>query len=144
MPPIPPMGEEPEELIRPLPPPPVIRADRIRYQDQVFTSMVNDTDPVDAAVVECLWRIRGTGAAVADTGARFLDTDKLDERASTLIANEARFALRRLVQRGDINITRIDVTIGQDWAEVSVTYINNRSPFDRERRIARRLTDGVV
>lgn len=128
---------------KPLPPPPVIRADKLEYRGQRFASMVKDRDPVDAAVVEALWRVRGSGAAVQFTGARFLDIEKLDDRAQVVIANEARTALRRIIRRGDITIRNITVEVGSDWAEVAVFYFNNRAPFDRERVVRKRLPEEI-
>ncbi len=146
---IPPAGTTPlgtTDLVpyRPLPPPPVIRADKLVYRDQAFASMTKDTDPVDAAVIEALWRVRGSGAAVQDTGARFLDIEKLDDRAKTVIANEARTALRRIIRRGDITLTKVVVDTGPDWAEVAVHYINNRAPFNRERVARKRLPEEIA
>lgn len=123
--------------------PPVIRADKINYQDQSFASMLKDRDPVDAAVIEALWRVRGTGAAVANTGARFLDITKLDDKANTIIANEARTALTRLVNRGDIQIKKIDVSVGSDWAEVAVHYLNMRASKKKDRVIRKRFPEEV-
>lgn len=129
---------------KPLPPPPVIRADRLNYQSQAFTSVTTDRDPVDAAVIEALWRVRGSGAAVRNTGARFLDIRKLDDRAKVLLESEARTALRRLIQRGDITIKNIVVEVGGDWAEVTVHYLNNRAPFKRDRVATKRLPEEIV
>jgi len=123
---------------RPLPPPPVIRADKLDYQSQSFTSVFSDRDPTDAAVIESLWRVRGSGAAVRNTGARFLDVRKLDDKAKILLANEARVALTRLTRRGDITIEKITVETGDDWAEVSVFYWNNRTASEKKNRIAKK------
>jgi hypothetical protein len=130
--------------VRPLPPPPVIRADKLSYQSQAFESVTKDRDPIDAAVIEALWRIRGSGAAVMNTGARFLDVKKLDEKAKVLLDNEARAALRRIVRRGDITIKKIEVLTGNDWAEVQVFYLNNRAPFKRDRLATKRLPEEIV
>lgn len=129
---------------KPLPPPPVIRADKLIYQDQTFASVIQDRDPVDAAVIEALWRVRGSGAAVQDTGARFLDIPKLDDKAKTSIANEARTALTRIVRRGDIRIVKITVETGNDWAEITVAYQNNRAPYNRDRLVHKRLPEEIV
>lgn len=120
-----------------LPKPPVVRADQIDASTQEFTSMVKDQDPIDAAVVESLWRVRQSGAAVFETGARFLDVDKIDDRAARRLESEARFALRRLVRRGDIRIKNVTVETGEDWAEVTVDYINNRTALQKKERQAK-------
>ncbi len=120
-----------------LPEPPVIRADAIDPSSQEWVSMVKDLDPIDAATVESLWRIRASGAAVQNTGARFLDIDKIDERGKRALANEARFALRRLVRRNDITVKKVTVDAGPDWAEVTVDYVNNRTALQKKERRAK-------
>ena len=99
--------------------------------------MVKDQDPIDAAVVEALWRIRASGAAVQDTGARFLDISKIDDRAKRALEGEARSALRRLVRRNDITLKKVSVETGPDWAEVTVDYINNRTALQKKERQAK-------
>lgn len=133
-----PLGTTELTEYRPLPPPPVIRADKLNYQSQAFTSVVSDRDPTDAAVIEALWRVRGSGAAVRNTGARFLDVRKLDDKAKILLANEARIALSRLIRRGDITITKITVVTGDDCAELTVFYLNNRTSLAKKDRIAKK------
>jgi hypothetical protein len=127
----------------PLPPAPAIRADKLDQETSTYQSMVLDRDPVDAAVVEALWRVRGSGAAVADTGTRFLDIKKLDSQAARLIESEARNALKRMVVAGYITITKVDVTVGNDWAEVAVSYLNNRASRDKMRVVRRRVPESV-
>ena len=124
-----------------LPKPPVIRADQLNYRGQRFTSVFNDRDPVDAAVIECLWRGRGSGAAVQNTSARYFYVTKLGDDAATLIENEARLALKRLIQSGVITVTSVEVMTGADWAEVAVNYLNNRTPLEKERRAVKRLPE---
>lgn len=127
-----------------LPPPPVIRADAIDPSSQEWTSFIKDQDPIDAAVVEALWRIRASGAAVQTTGARFLDIDKIDSRAKRALESEARTALRRLVRRNDITLKKVTVDTGPDWAEVTVDYVNNRTALQkRERRAKVRVPEAI-
>lgn len=127
------------------PKPPVIRADLIDPKTQEFLKLSVDQDPIDAAVIEALWRVRASGAAVMDTGARFLDIPKIDDDHAAQVTSETRNALRRLVQRGDIFLKRIDVRTGPDWSEVDVTYLNNRAKRDRtkERHALRRFPEWV-
>lgn len=130
---------------RPLPAAPVIRADKLEYQTQAFESVFSDNDPTDAAVVESLWRVRGSGAAVRNVGTRFLDVQKLDNKAKTLLENEARIALRRLVSKGYITIKSIVVKTGNDWAEVEVNYINNRTALaKKDRSVKKRLPEEIA
>lgn len=139
------MGAYTGAPLGPYPKPPVIRADRIDPQTQEFTSLFVDRDPTDAAVVEALWRVKGSGAAVADVGTRYLDIEKIDDQHKRTVESETETALHRLVKRGDISIIRIEVKIGPDWSEVEVTYLNNRAKRDRERerRAVRRLPEWV-
>lgn len=120
-----------------LPPPPVIRADRIDPQSQEWVSLLGDLDATDAAVIEALWRVRQSGAAVFNTGARFLDVEKLDDQAPVRFESEARFALRRLVGRGDITVKSITVDTEEDWGEVTVNYVNNRIALQKKDRVAK-------
>lgn len=139
-----PMGQFDGERLYQLPAAPTIRADRIDPVTQEFESLTADRDAIDAQVVDALWRIRGSGAAVRNTGARFLDVSKLVEQAPTLIETEARFALRRLIQRGDIRVKSVEVVTGTDWAECTVNYINVRAMTRDKRRQAKvRLPEGV-
>ena len=127
-----------------IPSPPVIRADAIDQVEQEFTSFAKDADPIDAQVVNALWRVRESGAAVLNTGARFLDIDKLTDRAPNEIQAEARFALRRLIERGDITLLDAVVESGSDFAELVVDYINNRTPVENKTRKARvRVPEGA-
>lgn len=129
-----PLGQFNEVRHYELPKAPVIRADKIDPVTQDWTSFIYDQDPIDAAVVEALWRVRGSGAAVQNTGARFLDVGKLDDQAPKKFESETRFALRRLVQRGDITIKAITVDTGADWGEVTVDYTNNRTALAKKQR----------
>lgn len=139
-----PIGTTDLTAFRSLPPPPVIRADKIRYRKQQFESLTKDRDPVDAAVIEALWRVRGSGAAVTNTGSRFLDIEKIDSQAATTIEAEARTALRRIIRRGDIIIQKITVETGPDYAEIIVAYINQRAPFNRERLLKKRVPEEII
>lgn len=139
-----PLGQFDEVRLYELPKAPVIRADAIDPVTQDWVSLIKDQDPIDAAVVEALWRVRGSGAAVFDTGARFLDVEKLDDQAPSRFESEARFALRRLTQRGDITIKAITVDTGPDWAEVTVDYMNNRTALAKKLRRAKvRMPEAV-
>jgi hypothetical protein len=141
-----PLGLVEPVTLKPLPPPPVIRADKINYQTQAFSSVSQDVDPIDAAVVEAIWRVRRSGAAVLNKGTRYLDLKKIDEQTQNLVTSDTRRALSRLVARGYITILKITVTTdnADNWAEVVVDYINNRtSKEDQQRRAARRLAEEI-
>ena len=127
-----------------LPLPPTIRADRIDQVRQEFESLVKDLDPIDAQVAEMLWRVMGSGAAVQHKGARFLDVSKLDDSAKGTLESEARYALRRLIQRNDIQLLSAVADTDSDWAEVVVDYINNRAAAtDKKRQVRVRVPEQV-
>jgi hypothetical protein len=126
-----------------MPEPPVIRADKLNYTKQAFLSVTKDSDPVDAAVIESLYRVRGSGAAVMNKGSRFKDITKLDDRATELIISEARKALARIIRRGDITIRTMTVETTGDTAVLTVNYINNRSKLRELRQAIRRLPEDI-
>jgi len=126
-----------------LPAAPVIRAERIDHPSGELGSVVRDRHPIDAQVFEALTIVRDTGAAVQGEGQRFSDVEKIDASAPSLLESEARFALRRLVEQGDVSIEDVSVTEGTDWSEVSVSYRNLRDPDGSElRKAAVRMTKG--
>jgi hypothetical protein len=105
-------------------------ADAVDPTTHEYLSVFVGFDPVDAAVLEALKRVRNSGAAVTGVGHRFVDVDKVDNRAADEIEAEARFALRVLVQRGDVQLYAVNVNAdpdNPDWAEVTCTYINLRA-----------------
>jgi hypothetical protein len=115
-----------------------ILADKIDPNTNDFLSIVVGDDPIDAQVSVAFRTERRSGAAVMDTGQRFLDIRKLTDDADELIMGEAREALRLLLQREDIELESAavvrgaDAGTGADWAELTVAYINRRSQ-DRTR-----------
>jgi len=146
---VPPLGLSSLGLFHPTPyvfratPPAGILADAIDYGNTdplqppaaatfEYTSLTRGLHPIDEQVLVALSRIRASGAAVQNDGARFLDVGKLDEGAKTILGSEARTALRRLVTNGDIALVSIKVFIVDDSAEVDVAYRNLRA-LDRQR-----------
>ena len=140
-----PMGQFPGGVYAGQPPPPTIRADKIDPITQEFASFVKDDDPIDSQVIGSLWRVRLSGAAVADTGARFLDVSKLTDSAIGNITGEARYAMRRMLQRGDISLKSLTVETGSDWAELVCNYVNNRTlTSNKNRQVRVRLPEGAL
>lgn len=101
------------------------------YDPQTFQlgSLMRGRDPIDDQVIVALTRVRGSGSAVEDIGARFLDVGELTEGAASELAAEARFALRHLVARRDIDLTRATSAVFPELqaAEVVVEYLNLRT-----------------
>lgn len=140
-----PLGGFTGEFEGPLPFPPVIRADKIDARTQEFEKLTEDRDPVDAAVIEMLWRVRGTGAVVRTKGARFLDVDKLNDRAANRLKSEAQEALAPLVKRRDITILTITVEIDRadTSADLTVAYLNNRRTSNKRQEVRRRVPEAI-
>ncbi len=125
---------------------PVIMADGVSEKSKDFASMVYGADPIDEQVWLALNVLRQSGAAVTTVGQRFQDIRKMTSNVAILIEQEARTALRLLVQNGDIKIERIAVTKDElgNWAECVVDYINNRLPKPAKRTVRAPLRPEVT
>lgn len=134
-----PLGFHSVDEIGALLPPPVIAAEYVDYSSGELESVLASRDPIDAQVFEALSRVRLSGASVTNTGARFVDVEKLADDAPQLISSHAENALAPLVRRGDIAVDRIEVELGVDWFVVTVTYFNRRTrssnPFTATIRV---------
>lgn len=130
------------EDYEPIPDPPVIRADLIKARSQEFESLTKDMDPIDAQVVDAIWRVRESGAAVMNDGARFLDVSKIDDQAPNRVRSQVRTSLGRLTSNGDITLKNVEVTSGADWMEVEIDYVNNRTALaNKTRKLRTRLPE---
>lgn len=128
----------PAGAVPPLAPPPGILADLIDYgqfdpeKDPKrptfeYLSLKRGMHPIDEQVCIALTRVRASGAAVQNEGGRFLDVDKLDDRAKSRIVSEARIALKRLVSNRDIEVVTMSVDIVDDLATLFLQYKNLRA-----------------
>lgn len=138
MPVIPPAGLSPlgffvEQTFRDPTDPPAILADAIDPETHDYLSIDRGQDPIDAQVILALKTVRGSGAAVTDTGNQFTSIGKLDDSAEAAFRREAEIALSLLVTNRDIRIDSIEVLVQDDFAEVTVTYENLRT-IDRNRQ----------
>ena len=116
---------------------PVLAAENISIKTKDLVSLTVGADPIDQQVQAALSVLRASGAAVVQDGQRFLDVRKLDSNAPTLLEQEARTALGRLIRNGDITVEAINVvqdSAGQ-WGEVIIDYFNNRLPNSKKQRI---------
>lgn len=118
--------------------PPVIRADLLDYQTQEFASFTRGFDPIDAQVVEALWRVRGTGAAVVSDGARFNEVRKLESGVEIRYQQYVREALSRLTSGQHIRVVSIRVRQSENAVELVVDYTNLRLTSSDKSRQARR------
>jgi hypothetical protein len=136
----------PAPPVAPLAPPPGILADLIDYgqfdpsKDPErptfeYLSLRRGMHPIDEQVCIALTRVRASGAAVQNEGGRFLDIEKLDDRAKSRIVSEARIALKRLVTNRDIEIVSLSAEIDDDLATLLVQYKNLRA---KDRSTVRR------
>ncbi len=126
--------------------PPVIMADGVNEGTKDFASMVYGADPIDEQVWLALNVLRGSGAAVMAVGQRFQDIRKMTDNVATLVEQEARTALARLIQNGDITIEQISVVADSagNWAECQVNYINQRLPKPTKRTVKAPLRPEVT
>lgn len=104
--------------------PPGIVADAIDPHTGEYLSITRGFDPTDAAVLNALTIVRGSGSAVSDVGHRFVDLELVDDGADRFISEEARFALKRLRESGQISIEKLEPASQDDWAECHVAYKN--------------------
>lgn len=131
------LGTEDPDLLPALKTPPVIMADGIDDKTKDFVSFLYGADPVDEQVYLALNILRASGAAVMNDGQRFQDIRKISDDVVVLIEQEARTALKRLTDAGDITIDSISVEYSSPdgWAEGTIDYVNNRMAKKTDRTV---------
>lgn len=131
------LGLDGPPVYDPLPAAPVLAAEAFSQKTKDLASVTEGADPIDAQVQEALMRLRASGAAITQDGQRFLDVRKLDENAPTLLEREARTALARLVNNGDITIdaARVVQDSSGQWGEVFIDLFNNRIPNSKKQTV---------
>jgi len=111
-------------------PPSTLLADNIDPETHDYNSLTTGIDPIDSQVLTALSVIRGSGAAVEDTGNKFADIRKITKSVRTEIDTEVRTTLGRLISAGDI---RFDGTIfdfiddGNQAVNIRIQWVNLRS-----------------
>jgi hypothetical protein len=114
---------------------PGIAADNIDPETKDLASLTKGADAIDAQVQLAMGTLRKSGAGVQELGQRFQDIRKITDNVSTLLEQEARTALDRLVKANDITIESIFVVVNTPstdaWAEVTVNYVNRRLPVPK-------------
>lgn len=103
--------------------PPGILADAIDPVTGDYLSIERGFDPTDAAVLTALTVQRGSGSAVETVGQRYQDLERVDDTAAQFLAAETERALKRLVDSRQV-IVDSAALLGDDWAEVHVSYRN--------------------
>lgn len=116
--------------------PPALLADAIHPATGEYLSITRGFDPTDAAVCAALGIIRGTGAAVMETGQRVSDAKKVLPETSRFLRQEVELALKHLVDSQQIRLVDVSTRIadgqnGEDWAELVVKYTNLSRGEDR-------------
>lgn len=123
-----PLGQfSPASVDRVPAPPPGVIADQVDYQTLEVTSLAHGPHPIDEQVMTALTTVRQSGAVVTETGARFIDVEKIDADATTRLESEARIALKRLIDRRDILLLGVVVDSEDDAAAVTVQWRNLRA-----------------
>ncbi len=116
--------------------PPMLLAPLIDPYSHDFLSLTVGMDPIDAAVINALKIVRGSGPAVSDVGARFGDIRKITPATPNDIKSQVKTALAGLIRRGDIRYigTTIDSSeSGTQTIEARIQWVNLRA-FDGTTR----------
>ena len=104
-------------------------ADNVDPATRDFADLFVGMDPVDAQVLVALTTIRGSGAAVENDGVPAAPRKMTDALAREL-EGDARLALRRLVEFGDVQIISAAPDVVDDsvqFAQMRVSYHNLRT-----------------
>lgn len=106
-------------------------ADPIDVKTGEFLSIIRSYDPTDAAVLTALGTVRGSGSAVLEVGHKLASYPRVDEGLETYFREEVSFALRHLVDDGQIRLKAVQIVKLEDAAEAQVFYVNLARGEDR-------------
>ena len=98
-------------------------------------SSLEGADPTDAAVLDALRIVRGSGASVQQDGQQFTEAQKVTEGLSRFLREEVEFALRRLIATQQITLLEVTVTTENDSATIVVRYRNEAQREDRSAQL---------
>lgn len=103
-----------------------ILADPIDPTTLDFLSIERGFDPTDAAALTAIATERASGSAVQDVGQRYRAAELVDDQTGSFFRQETEFALKHLVESGQIRIERFDglATPGTDYAEARIFFKN--------------------
>lgn len=106
-----------------------ITADFIDPSTGEFASMVKGINPIDGQVIVALNTVRGSGAAVMETGNNLMDIKKIRPTVEREVESEIRFALKRLIENRDIRIDSFEIEANRSAQQVDVVlnYTNLRA-----------------
>jgi len=131
-----PVGTCPDALQYNAPKVGVFLADAIDPETGDYRSIARGVDPVEAAVLEALLVRRGTGSAVRDDGIRLDDLQLIDDAFEGVLRSEVTYALRRLIEAEQIEITGLVITTENDAATVEIRFRNlTRDPGNQARTV---------
>lgn len=112
--------------------PTALLADPIDFETGEYLSIERGYDPTDAAVMTALRTVRASGSAVEDVGQKFREHQLVDLGLPTFFREEVSFALRHLVDSGQIRLLSVAVVTLDDTGEVQIHYINVARSQDRK------------
>lgn len=104
--------------------PPGVLAPPIDFETGEFLSISRSFDPTDAAVFTALRTVRGSGSAVQDVGQKYSEHDHVDSSLPLFVQQETEFALRQLLESGQIGSVVATVETVDCAAQIKVTYEN--------------------
>lgn len=111
-------------------PPSPLLADNIDPTTGDYISLTVGADPIDAAVVNAVKIVRGSGAAVTNTGARFYKVTKITDSIERELDSIVQEALSRLISNADIKYSGIEFTTldpSTQTVEILIKWINLRA-----------------
>jgi len=119
-----------------LAPPSPLLADNIDPTTNDYVSLTVGVDPIDAAVVNAVKIVRGSGAAVVSDGARFYKITKITNSIEKEIESIVLEALLRLIRNRDIEYKGVDflqMDPSTQTVEIAVKWVNLRALDGRIR-----------
>jgi hypothetical protein len=99
-------------------------ADPIDVATGEYLSIERGFDPTDAAFLNCMRTVRGSGSAVESVGQNFADHTHVDPQLEPFMREEVRLASKDLVDAGDLEIQTVTVTPLGDGAETYIEWLN--------------------
>lgn len=99
-------------------------ADPIDPATGELLSIERGFDPTDAAVINALRTVRGSGSAVEDVGQRFADAKHVTPQLEAFLREEVRLALNGLTSTNQIRLESVAIETVDDTANVHIVYTN--------------------
>ncbi len=99
-------------------------ADPIDPATGELLSIERGFDPVDAAVINVMRTVRGSGSAVEDVGNRFVDAKKITPSLEAFLREEVRLAFAELVAANQVRLEEVRLETLDTEAGLLVAYTN--------------------